>query len=392
MKASIQVVAAVMICQAVVMRKLIVGAFGSTSCSHSSSIMHRRALSSRTGRTTFLFRKGKSVSESRSTTTTMNSSTEENSDTKKDHTEYSNKNNIDDQAVSAISGCGGVKVTCATIRNMVNDAMIMHTMSAVPADALARSMTCSLLMSNGMPDEHTVQITLNGDGPLRGVVSICNGKGEIKAYVGNPGINGFTLPDAVGKGTVQVVKNHPSWPNPYNGITAIRNGDIDQDVGVYLAESEQRSCALAAAASINGILCTSAGGYLVEQLPGCGEETISRVEQNLRMMVEKGGSDDLPTNLLLNGYAPLDIVDIILDGLDMQPLQQIRPSLTCDCGEDRLIRALRLLPKEEVDTLIEEQQQIEARCEFCGKVYRMSPDEVEAKMEEATGDPARDDP
>lgn len=96
---------------------------------------------------------------------------------------------------------------------------------------------------------------------------------------------------------MQVVKNHPDWPNPYNGITAIRHGDIDRDVGIYLAESEQRSCALAAVSldrhvfsdeklaqfsesntlnsivfsnkgtAWNGILCTAAGGYLVERLP-----------------------------------------------------------------------------------------------------------------------------
>ena len=57
----------------------------------------------------------------------------------------------------------------------------------------------------------------------------------------------MTLEEAVGKGAVNVVKNHPDWPRPYNGITAIRHGDIDRDIGIYLAESEQRSCALAAA-------------------------------------------------------------------------------------------------------------------------------------------------
>jgi molecular chaperone Hsp33 len=41
----------------------------------------------------------------------------------------------------------------------------------------------------------------------------------------------MSLPEAVGKGSVQVVKNHPDWPRPYNGITAIRHGDIDRDVG-----------------------------------------------------------------------------------------------------------------------------------------------------------------
>ena len=39
------------------------------------------------------------------------------------------------------------------------------------------------------------------------------------------------LPEAVGKGSVQIVKNHPDWPKPYNGITAIEHGDIDRDIG-----------------------------------------------------------------------------------------------------------------------------------------------------------------
>jgi hypothetical protein len=43
----------------------------------------------------------------------------------------------------------------------------------------------------------------------------------------------ISLVDAVGKGSVQIVKNHPDWPRPYNGITAIRHGDIDRDIGTY---------------------------------------------------------------------------------------------------------------------------------------------------------------
>lgn len=305
---------------------------------------------------------------------------------------YANKNNIDDQVFSALSKCGGIKVTCATARNLVNELMLMHTMAEVPADAISRATTCGLLLSNGMAQDHVVQITINGDGPLRGICTTTTGRGECRGYVGVPGLQGFTLEDAVGKGTVQVVKNHPDWPNPYNGITAIIAGDVDQDIGIYLAESEQRSCALAAATTINGILCTSAGGYLVEQLPGCDKESIAKVEQNLKTLVEKDGGDRLPSNLLLNGYTPFDIAEIILDGLDMQPLQQITPSFFCGCSDERLIRSLRLLPKEDVDDLIEKQEQIEARCEFCGTVYRLGPDEVRERMASAVGDPSRVDP
>lgn len=314
--------------------------------------------------------------------------------------EYSNRNNIDDQVFSALSGCGGIKVTCTTIRNMVNDVMIMHEMNAVPADALARATVCGLLMSNGMQDEQTVQITFNGDGPMRGLVSVTNGLGGVRGYVGNPKLNGFSLEDAVGKGTVQIVKNHPDWPNPYNGITAIRNGEIDVDIGKYLAESEQRSCALAAASKITGILCNAAGGYLVEQLPDCPKETIQKVEQNLMKLVQiekeqtESATDEennkLPTNLLLNGYTPVDIASIILDGCDMKPLGQLKPGLECPCSKERFFRSLRLLPREEVDQIIQEQETIEARCEFCGTRYEMTAEEVEEKFATATGDPSLD--
>lgn len=75
--------------------------------------------------------------------------------------QYSNKNNIDDQVFSAMSKDGSVKVTACTARNLVNDLMIMHTMTAVPADALGRTIVCALLMSNGIQEEQVVQLTLN---------------------------------------------------------------------------------------------------------------------------------------------------------------------------------------------------------------------------------------
>ena len=75
--------------------------------------------------------------------------------------EYRNENNIDDQVFSAMSGDGGVKVTACTARNIINDLMIMHTMTATPADALGRTLVCGLLMSNGMQEEQTLQLTFN---------------------------------------------------------------------------------------------------------------------------------------------------------------------------------------------------------------------------------------
>jgi molecular chaperone Hsp33 len=128
---------------------------------------------------------------------------------------------------------------------------------------------------------------------------------------------------------------------------------------------------------------------MIEQLPDVEQETVDRVEKNLQTLLEKDGSDKLPTGLLLNGVTPLEIAEIVLDGLGMQPLQQLEPKLICECTEDRLLRALRLLPKEEVEEIIERQEQVEARCQFCGKVYRMGGDELRQRLDQATGDPSK---
>ena len=306
--------------------------------------------------------------------------------------EYRNKNNVRDQVFSALSGAGGIKVTAATARNMMNDLMLQHSMTAVSTEALGRTVICALLMSNGMQEEQILQITLKTEGPIRGVVAICSGKGEVRGYVGCPMLGGdLQLEDAVGRtGAVQIVKNHPDWPRPYNGITAIRHGDIDRDIGIYLAESEQRSCALAAATSVTGILCKAAGGYLIEQLPEASEEEKSKVEENLAKLVELDGGDKLPTNLLLAGRTPLEIAEIILDGLDMRPLQQIEPALKCECTEDRLVRSLRLLPAADMEDILEKQERVEARCEFCGKVYRMEAEQVREKLAQDAKDASQD--
>lgn len=76
--------------------------------------------------------------------------------------EYRNENNVRDQVFSAISQDGSVKVTACTARNLVNDLMLAHTLSATTADALGRAVVCALMMSNGMQHEQTVQLTFNG--------------------------------------------------------------------------------------------------------------------------------------------------------------------------------------------------------------------------------------
>jgi len=286
--------------------------------------------------------------------------------------------------------------------------MLIHLTTKQTTNALGQAINCALMMASGMQEEQTVQLNFKCEGPIRNIMAIASGSGGVRGYCGNPRVSLPTTLEVVGAtgGVVQVVKMHPEWKNPYNGITEMRTGEVDRDVGFYLAESEQRSVALAASVVSDGYLCRAAGGYLVEQLPGADEETIKTVETNLAKLFDErdddgggggggdgggGGGDKesnednrIPGNLLLGGKTPIDIAEIILDGLGCNVLDSRTPKLTCDCNSDRLVKALRLLPRDDVDDIIKSQERIEAKCEFCGTVYRMEPEEARKQLEEVS--------
>jgi len=43
-----------------------------------------------------------------------------------------------------------------------------------------------------------------------------------------------------------------------------------------------------------------------------------------------------------------------------------------------------------VDEILEAQETIEARCDFCGKTYGLGPEEIRKELDNATGDPSLD--
>mmetsp|Transcript_12151 Transcript_12151/g.24690 ORF Transcript_12151/g.24690 Transcript_12151/m.24690 type:complete len:371 (+) Transcript_12151:21-1133(+) len=297
--------------------------------------------------------------------------------------EYANPNNRDDQILSLISADGGLKVTLVTLRNLMNDLSLDQNLSPLATRALGSSFSCASMLASGMDGGQVFQMTMSTDGPLRGSCTIASSDGGLKGYVGNPTLgDSLTLPEAVGSGTLQIVKNHPSWPRPYNGISEVVSGLPAEDVAIYLARSEQRSCAIHSDVRMNGYLCTGAGGYLVEKLPGCDSGPAAVVEANLEKLGKEMGKEWFVDELC----GGRDLVSVakscIGEGIDLKVLDSVSPRLKCDCSQERFVRSLTLLPKADIDEIVERGEPVEAKCEFCAKVYRLGPDEMVKEMEE----------
>jgi molecular chaperone Hsp33 len=49
------------------------------------------------------------------------------------------------------------------------------------------------------------------------------------------------------------------------------------------------------------------------------------------------------------------------------------PKFACTCSQERVSSMLRSLGREEVESILAEQGQVEVGCEFCGAQYRFDP-------------------
>lgn len=230
-----------------------------------------------------------------------------------------------DVFISALSQNGQVNVKVISAKKMVQAIRDKRELSAVSTELLGRVMLSAMLVANGIKDEETLQLTFSGDGAAKGVMAISDGACNVRAWIGNSDLDDLKDPEtgradikaAVGKGTLQVVKNHPSWRIPYNGVVQIASGEVAPDVAFYLASSEQRNTALGVGLSLDPKTgeVESAGGFYIEMMPGVEEESVLKVEVNLAVLKERFGSVD--PGVLFAGKQPVTpymLVKMLLDG------------------------------------------------------------------------------
>ena len=106
----------------------------------------------------------------------------------------------------------------------------------------------------------------------------------------------------------------------------------------------------------------AAGGWLVQMLPFCSDESIGILERNLAAMPSV-------TRMIKDGLDAEQITDRILEGLGASPgATESTPSYgPCDAAELRtkMERAAISLGRPELQRIYDEQGKLEVTCEFC---------------------------
>lgn len=290
-----------------------------------------------------------------------------------------------DRLVRAITADGMVKATAVTTRELTERARQIHKTLPVVTAALGRTLAAASMMGNALKSEGaSLSIQVRGGGPVGAIVAISDSEGNVRGYAEHPQVDLPLRSDgkldvgaAVGcDGTLTVIKDL-HMKEPYIGSVQLLGGEIAEDIAQYFVESEQipTACALGVLVGRDqSVRC--AGGYLIQLLPGAGEDIISKVEAG----VYAAGA---VTKLLTANDDPEAMLRTVLSDFELEVLETAPVAYHCTCSRDRVERALLSLGAEELQQLIDEQGQAELTCQFCDQVHRFSGEDLRRILDRA---------
>ncbi|WP_058486152.1 Hsp33 family molecular chaperone HslO [Defluviitalea phaphyphila] len=269
-----------------------------------------------------------------------------------------------------------VRAFGAITTNLVEEARKIHKTTPVVSAALGRLMTASGMMGQMLKGENDIiTLQIKGNGPLKGMIVTADIKGNIKGYPYNPIVDiplnskgKLDVKGAIGEGKLIVIKDL-GLKEPYIGQTNLISGEIAEDITYYFANSEQIPSAVALGVLVDrDYSIKQAGGFIIQILPEAEEETISKLEENLKNITSI-------THLLEEGKKPEDILKFLLE--DIIILDKVPVHFNCNCSRERVEKALISIGLKDLKKILEEDKKAELKCHFCNKKYMF--DEVDLK-------------
>ena len=283
---------------------------------------------------------------------------------------------MEDYIVRATAADGQVRAFAATTRQMVETARKRHDTSPVATAALGRLLSAGAMMGSMMKnDTDMLTLQIRGDGPIEGLTVTADSQGNVKGYVGNPGVmlppkNGkLDVGGAVGIGLLTVIKDL-GLKEPYSGQTILVSSEIAEDLTYYFANSEQVPSSVGLGVLMekdNTVRC--AGGFIIQMMPFAQEKTICAVEENLKKVPSV-------TSVLREGHTPKELLEVLFDGIGLEITDTMSARFCCNCSKERVERAVASIGRKEIQAMIQEGEDIEVKCHFCNTAYRYSVEEL----------------
>lgn len=294
---------------------------------------------------------------------------------------------MSDYLVKALAYEGFVRAYAVNATETIAEAQQRHDTWNTSSAALGRTMIGALMLGATLKGEDKMTVKVEGNGPAGAIVVDSNGRGEVKGYIKNPHISlplneigKIDVRGAVGtEGMFTVIKDL-GLKEPFSGQTPIVSGEIGEDFTYYLAVSEQIPSAVGVSVLVDtDDSIKTAGGFMIQIMPGASEEIIDKIEERLKETARI-------SSLLDEGQTPEEILQTLLATDDVEFLENMPVQFKCDCSKEKFASAIITLGAEQIQELIDQDHGAEAVCAFCNNKYDYSEADLYELKQEILGE------
>lgn len=285
---------------------------------------------------------------------------------------------MNDYALIATAYDQTVRIYVASSTHLVEKARKIHDTWPTATAALGRFLTVSAMMGLMYKKEEKITLRVKGDGPIGAMLVEANSLGEVRGEIQNPHVylkyetgpkaGKLNVGQSVGQGFLHVTKDL-GMKDYFTSSSELQTGEIGDDFTYYFAVSEQTPASVGVGVLVDidqSVLAS--GGYILQVMPACSEETITRIEQLI-------SSFPPVSSLIQSGKKPEDILGMLASNTE-QILIKKDISYTCHCSKSGFARSLSALDEQTLHELIHEDGQAEIECHFCKTKYVFNQQEL----------------
>lgn len=257
--------------------------------------------------------------------------------------------------------------------------------------AAAAALLHSTIKFNG-----ALVLQIMGDGPLKLAVAEVQSDMGLRATAKISGdvpvLGGLdALSNVSGQGRCAITldpQDKLPGQQPYQGIVPLADASgkpfihLSQVIEAYMQQSEQLPTRVILAANEQ-----CAAGLLVQRLPVEGENNLGVAERDA-MDEHFNRIAMLAASLKREELLTLDVNEVLHRLFWQEELRLFdkqQPYFHCTCSYERVAQMLRGLGRDEVESILSEQGQVEVDCDFCGARYQFDP--IDAQRLLASDDP-----
>ena len=288
---------------------------------------------------------------------------------------------MSDQLVKFMLGTGHVRGVLVRLEATWAELQKRRTYPGEIAALVGQMAAASTLLAGSLKFDGALILQIQGDGPLKLAVAECQPDFGLRATakMADDVQGDAPLPKELaalvnrhGKGRCAITldpRNPESGLQPYQGIVALTDAQgqtlptLAAMLEQYRAQSEQIDSLLLLASNAQAVC-----GLLLQRMPGTSQspENVEQADedfQRARHLAATLSSDELLQ------LAPEEILRRLFWEEGARVFEPQTPRFHCTCSRERVAGMLRMLGRDEVESILAEQGEVDVRCEFCGQGY-----------------------